>query len=92
MARLSLAKSDSDIEEVAPAQAEEHAQKPVERMDVDGEDEDASGEEDAEEEEYEIEAILDAKKGSFPNVWLFFSLSYPSRTADDASKTFHVVG
>jgi hypothetical protein len=62
MARVSPIHSDAS-EEVAPAK-DKKAKKSEQPMEVD-EDED-SGEEGGE--EYEIEAILDAKKGSFPDV------------------------
>jgi hypothetical protein len=61
MARVSPGHSDAS-EELAPTKAQK-ATKSEEPMEVDA---DGSGEE--EEEEYEIEAILDAKKGSFPDV------------------------
>lgn len=61
MARVSPAASDGS-EEVAHAKGQK-TKKSEQPMDVDG---DEDGGED--EEEYEIEAILDAKKGSFPEV------------------------
>ncbi|KAG6845020.1 hypothetical protein H0H87_001541 [Tephrocybe sp. NHM501043] len=60
MAKVSSVHSDSESgDEKGPANKKNRTEE--ELMDVDNEDEDENGEE-----EYEIEAIIDAKRGSFP--------------------------
>ena len=63
MTRVSPVHSDAS-EEVASAKSKK-AKDSDQPMEVDDSEGTGDGEE---EEEYEIEAILDAKKGSFPNV------------------------
>jgi len=63
MGKLSPERSGNESEEVPPPSADSKAKTSDEPMDVDNEE--GSGGEG--EEEYEIEAILDAKRGSFPN-------------------------
>lgn len=53
--------------------------KDVEEDTGDGEGEDGS---EGEEEEYEIEAILDAKRGTFPEVWHLLILVHASKGTD----------
>jgi hypothetical protein len=61
MARVSPLHSN-DSEELAPAKSQQ-SKKTEQAMEVDDE-----GGSQADSEEFEIEAILDAKKGSFPDV------------------------
>jgi hypothetical protein len=69
MAKVSPAHSEDESEEIALVKDNPMATKSEEPMDVD--DDEGNGDDD--EEEYEIEAILDAKRGSFPNVGPYYS-------------------
>jgi hypothetical protein len=70
MAKVTAARSDDDGDSGAPKAntkaTKDKTQKGGEPMDVDEDNQNESGDE--EEEEYEIEKILDAKRGSFPEV------------------------